>query len=157
MNITQVIAIAISIGVGIHATAHLACDFPRLIAADEETYKPMEQYFGVQPKSYVEFLKSVEVVTGTVMVILMTISFTLATSWLRRNNSETLPKPLKKIIGFNAFCYTHHLFVIVYTLLVIHGYYVYLIKIWYKKTVSNLLIIRPNVQNCSTLSDLVFI
>ncbi|XP_013623768.1 PREDICTED: respiratory burst oxidase homolog protein A-like [Brassica oleracea var. oleracea] len=134
LNFHKVIAIAISIGVGIHATAHLACDFPRLIAADEETYKPMEQYFGVQPKSYVEFLKSVEVVTGTVMVILMTISFTLATSWLRRNNSETLPKPLKKIIGFNAFCYTHHLFVIVYTLLVIHGYYVYLIKIWYKKT-----------------------
>ncbi|KAL0784072.1 hypothetical protein Bca101_000317 [Brassica carinata] len=135
-SVEVVIAIAISIGVGIHATAHLACDFPRLIAADEETYKPMEQYFGVQPKSYVEFLKSVEVVTGTVMVILMTISFTLATSWLRRNNSETLPKPLKKIIGFNAFCYTHHLFVIVYTLLVIHGYYVYLIKIWYKKTVG---------------------
>ncbi|XP_048607674.1 respiratory burst oxidase homolog protein A-like [Brassica napus] len=134
LNFHKVIAIAISIGVGIHATAHLACDFPRLIAADEETYKPMEQYFGVQPKSYAEFLKSVEVVTGTVMVILMTISFTLATSWLRRNNSETLPKPLKKIIGFNAFCYTHHLFVIVYTLLVIHGYYVYLIKIWYKKT-----------------------
>ncbi|KAL0842728.1 hypothetical protein Bca101_015973 [Brassica carinata] len=134
LNFHKVIAIAISIGVGIHATAHLACDFPRLISADEETYKPMEQYFGVQPKSYVEFLKSVEVVTGTVMVILMTISFTLATSWLRRHNSDTLPKPLKKIIGFNAFWYTHHLFVIVYTLLVVHGYYVYLIKTWYRKT-----------------------
>lgn len=138
MNLIQVIAIAISIGVGIHATAHLACDFPRLIAADEETYKPMVQYYGVQPKNYVEFLKSVEVVTGTVMVILMTISFTLATSWLRRIKSDsTLPKPLKKIIGFNAFWYTHHLFVIVYTLLVLHGYYVYLIKTWYRKTVSN--------------------
>ncbi|CAH8295699.1 unnamed protein product [Eruca vesicaria subsp. sativa] len=134
LNFHKVIAIAISIGVGVHATAHLACDFPRLIAADEETYKPMEQYFGVQPKSYVEFLKSVEVVTGTVMVILMTITFTLATSWFRRNKLNSLPKPLKKITGFNAFWYTHHLFVIVYTLLVVHGYYVYLIKTWYRKT-----------------------
>ncbi|KAG2333384.1 hypothetical protein Bca52824_004564 [Brassica carinata] len=134
LNFHKVIAIAISIGVGIHATAHLACDFPRLIAADEETYKPMEQYFGVQPKSYVQFLKSVEVVTGTAMVILMTITFTLATSWFRRNKLKSLPKPLKKITGFNAFWYTHHLFVIVYTLLVVHGYYVYLIKTWYRKT-----------------------
>ncbi|KAF8118734.1 hypothetical protein N665_0002s0047 [Sinapis alba] len=134
LNFHKVIAIAISIGVVIHATAHLACDFPRLIAADEETYKPMEQYFGVQPKSYVQFLKSVEVVTGTVMVILMTITFTLATSWFRRNKLTSLPKPLKKITGFNSFWYTHHLFVIVYTLLVVHGYYVYLIKTWYRKT-----------------------
>ncbi|KAG2334857.1 hypothetical protein Bca52824_006037 [Brassica carinata] len=134
LNFHKVIAIAISIGVGLHATSHLACDFPRLIAADEETYKPVEQYFGVQPKSYVQFLKSVEVVTGTVMVILMTIAFTLATSWFRRNKLKSLPEPLKKITGFNAFWYTHHLFVIVYTLLVVHGYYVYLIKTWYRKT-----------------------
>ncbi|CAN6973839.1 unnamed protein product [Brassica oleracea var. botrytis] len=134
LNFHKVTAIAISIGVGLHATSHLACDFPRLIAADEETYKPVEQYFGVQPKSYVQFLKSVEVVTGTVMVILMTIAFTLATSWFRRNKLKSLPEPLKKITGFNAFWYTHHLFVIVYTLLVVHGYYVYLIKTWYRKT-----------------------
>ncbi|CAF2118824.1 unnamed protein product [Brassica napus] len=134
LNFHKVIAIAISIGVGLHSTSHLACDFPRLIAADEETYKPMEQYFGAQPKSYVQFLKSVEVITGTVMVILMTISFTLATSWLRRKDYKNLPQPLKTIIGFNAFWYTHHLFVIVYTLLVVHGYYVYLIKTWYRKT-----------------------
>ncbi|KAG2334509.1 hypothetical protein Bca52824_005689 [Brassica carinata] len=134
LNFHKVIAIAISIGVAIHATAHLACDFPRLIAADEETYKPMEQYFGVQPKSYVEFLKSVEVLTGTSMIILLTITFTLATTWFRRNKLDFLPKSLKKITGFNAFWYTHHLFVIVYILLVLHGYYVYLIKTWYRKT-----------------------
>ncbi|WZZ37897.1 hypothetical protein YC2023_034156 [Brassica napus] len=77
LNFHKVIAIAISIGVGLHATSHLACDFPRLIAADEETYKPVEQYFGVQPKSYVQFLKSVEVVTGTVMVTSLVIVYTL--------------------------------------------------------------------------------
>lgn len=146
MNLTQVIALAISIGVGIHATSHLACDFPRLIAADEDKYKPMETYFGPQTKRYLDFVQSVEGVTGIAMVILMTIAFTLATTWFRRNKLN-LPGPLKKITGFNAFWYSHHLFVIVYSLLVVHGYYVYLVKPWYKKTVSNLLTTsRPNTK-----------
>lgn len=146
MNLTQVIAIGISIGVGIHATSHLACDFPRLIAADEDKYKPMEMYFGPQTKRYMDFVQSVEGVTGIAMVVLMTIAFTLATTWFRRNKLN-LPGPLKKITGFNAFWYSHHLFVIVYSLLVVHGFYVYLIiKPWYKKTVSNLLTTRPNTK-----------
>uniref|UniRef100_A0A1J3CL19 Respiratory burst oxidase-like protein A n=1 Tax=Noccaea caerulescens TaxID=107243 RepID=A0A1J3CL19_NOCCA len=133
LNFHKVIAIAISIGVVVHATSHLACDFPRLIAADEETYKPMEKYFGPQKKRYMDFVKSVEGVTGIAMVVLMTIAFTLATPWFRRNKLQ-LPGVLKKITGFNAFWYSHHLFVIVYSLLIIHGYYVYLIDTWSKKT-----------------------
>ncbi|CAH8312511.1 unnamed protein product [Eruca vesicaria subsp. sativa] len=133
LNFHKVIAIGISVGVVIHATSHLACDFPRLIAANEETYKPMEKYFGVQTKRYMDFVQSVEGVTGIAMVILMTIAFTLATPWFRRNKLK-LPGPLKKITGFNAFWYSHHLFVIVYSLLIVHGYYVYLIKEWSKKT-----------------------
>ncbi|KAL1196825.1 Respiratory burst oxidase-like protein A [Cardamine amara subsp. amara] len=133
LNFHKVIAIGIAVGVGIHATAHLTCDFPRLIAADEENYKPMEQYFGVQTKRYMDFVKSIEGVTGVAMVILMTIAFTLATPWFRRNKLK-LPGLLKKITGFNAFWYSHHLFVIVYSLLVVHGYYLYLTKTWYKKT-----------------------
>ncbi|XP_010491345.1 PREDICTED: respiratory burst oxidase homolog protein A-like [Camelina sativa] len=133
LNFHKVIAIGIAVGVGIHATSHLACDFPRLIAADEDEYKPMEQYFGPQTKRYMDFVQSVEGVTGIAMVILMTIAFTLATTWFRRNKLK-LPGPLKKITGFNAFWYSHHLFVIVYSLLIVHGYYVYLIKRWYKKT-----------------------
>ncbi|KAJ6417979.1 hypothetical protein OIU84_001377 [Salix udensis] len=39
-----------------------------------------------------------------------------------------------KLTGFNAFWYSHHLFVIVYTLLIVHGYYLYLTHKWYKKT-----------------------
>lgn len=105
----------------------------------------MEQYFGVQTKSYMDFVRSVEGVTGVSMVILMTIAFTLATPWFRRNKLK-LPGPLKKITGFNAFWYSHHLFVIVYSLLVIHGYYLYLTKTWYKKTVSNLLTITLNTK-----------
>ncbi|KAJ0266187.1 Respiratory burst oxidase protein A [Hirschfeldia incana] len=133
LNFHKVIAIGISIGVLIHATSHLACDFPRLIAANEEAYEPMVKYFGVQTKRYMDFVQSVEGVTGIAMVILMTIAFTLATPWFRRNKLK-LPGPLKKITGFNAFWYSHHLFVIVYSLLVVHGYYVYLIKEWSKKT-----------------------
>ncbi|KAH0861377.1 hypothetical protein HID58_089638 [Brassica napus] len=133
LNFHKVIAIGISVGVAIHAISHLACDFPRLIAANEETYEPMVKYFGVQTKRYMDFVQSVEGVTGIAMVILMTIAFTLATPWFRRNKLK-LPGPLKKITGFNAFWYSHHLFVIVYSLLIVHGYYVYLIKEWSKKT-----------------------
>ncbi|XP_033137907.1 respiratory burst oxidase homolog protein A isoform X1 [Brassica rapa] len=133
LNFHKVIAIGISVGVAIHATSHLACDFPRLIAANEETYEPMVKYFGVQTKRYMDFVQSVEGVTGIAMVVLMTIAFTLATPWFRRNKLK-LPGPLKKITGFNAFWYSHHLFVIVYSLLIVHGYYVYLIKEWSKKT-----------------------
>lgn len=131
----QVIAVGIGVGVGLHAISHLTCDFPRLLHASEEQYKPMIPYFGVQPTSYWWFVKGVEGVTGVIMVILMAIAFTLATPWFRRNKLN-LPKPLKKFTGFNAFWYSHHLFVIVYALLIVHGIKLYLTKTWYQKTVS---------------------
>lgn len=111
---------AIAMGVGIHAISHLTCDFPRLIHADPEKYEPMIQYFGYQPKNYWHFVKSFEGISGIIMIVLMAIAFTLASPWFRRNRVN-LPKPLKKLAGFNAFWYSHHLFVIVYTLLIIHG------------------------------------
>jgi respiratory burst oxidase len=66
----------------------------------------------------------------------MAIAFILAQPWFRRNRLN-LPKPLKKLTGFNAFWYSHHLFVIVYVLFIIHGYFLYLSKKWYKKTVRD--------------------
>jgi respiratory burst oxidase len=134
----QVIAVAIAIGVGIHAIYHLTCDFPRLLHASSEKYKLMEPFFGKQPTSYWHFVKSWEGVTGIIMVVLMTIAFTLASPWFRRGRVK-LPKPLNSLTGFNAFWYSHHLFVIVYTLLVVHGIKLYLSKEWYKKTVSTLI------------------
>lgn len=128
------IAVAIALGVGIHGISHLACDFPRLLRATPEEYEPMIQFFGTQATSYWTFVKSWEGITGIVMVVLMTIAFTLATPWFRRNRVN-LPKPLNKLTGFNAFWYSHHLFVIVYTLLIIHGIKLYLTHEWYKKTV----------------------
>ncbi|KAI7740677.1 hypothetical protein M8C21_025560 [Ambrosia artemisiifolia] len=159
INFHQVIAVAIAIGVGLHAITHLACDFPRLIHATEEEYKPMQQYFGDQAENYWHFLKEVEGYTGIIMLVLMTIAFTLA--WLRKGlklpsvfkklttynvfkNSKlydsfvkklTTPiDAINKVTGFNVFWYSHHLFIIVYAMLIVHGIKLYLTKEWYKKT-----------------------
>lgn len=129
------VAFGIAIGVGLHAISHLTCDFPRLLHATDVEYKPMKQFFGDErPNNYWWFVKGTEGWTGVVMVVLMAIAFILAQPWFRRNRLK-LPKPLKKLTGFNAFWYSHHLFVIVYVLFIIHGYFLYLSKKWYKKTV----------------------
>ncbi|KAF8390786.1 hypothetical protein HHK36_025314 [Tetracentron sinense] len=151
LNFHKVIAVAISIGVGIHAIAHLTCDFPRIIHASEEKYELMEKYFGEeQPSNYWWFVKGVEGVTGIVMVVLMAIAFTLATPWFRRSKLK-LPKPFKKLTGFNAFWYSHHLFVVVYTLLVVHSIYLYLTKTWYHKTTWMYLAVPVALYACERL------
>ncbi|XP_027339288.1 respiratory burst oxidase homolog protein C-like isoform X2 [Abrus precatorius] len=133
LNFHKVIAVAIAIGVGIHAIYHLACDFPRLLHASSEKYKLMKPFFGDQPSNYWHFVKSWEGVTGIIMVVLMAIAFTLASPWFRRGRVK-LPKPFNNLTGFNAFWYSHHLFVFVYALLIVHGIKLYLTQEWYKKT-----------------------
>lgn len=131
------IAAGIVVGVGLHAISHLTCDFPRLLHASDEEYIPMKPFFGdTRPNNYWWFVKGTEGWTGIVMVVLMAIAFTLAMPWFRRGRLN-LPKPLKRLTGFNAFWYSHHLFVIVYILLIIHGIFLYLSHKWYKKTVIN--------------------
>nr|GMC75266.1 Respiratory burst oxidase -like protein D [Ipomoea batatas] len=134
LNFHKVIAMAVAIGVGIHAFSHLTCNFVKLLHASPETYEPMVRYLGKQPESYWHFVKGVEGVTGIIMVVLMAIAFTLATPWFRRNKVK-LPKPFNKFTGFNAFWYSHHLFVIVYVLLFVHG--IHIVQKWYNKTVSH--------------------
>lgn len=132
----QVIALGIAVGVGLHAIAHLTCDFPRLLHATDEEYEPMKPFFGDErPNNYWWFVKGTEGWTGVVIVVLMAIAYILAHPWFRRNRLN-LPTTIKKLTGFNAFWYSHHLFVIVYVLFIIHGYFLYLSKKWYKKTVS---------------------
>ncbi|RDX75862.1 Respiratory burst oxidase-like protein C, partial [Mucuna pruriens] len=133
LNFHKVIAVAIAIGVGVHAIYHLTCDFPRLLHASDEKYKLMKPFFGDRPSNYWYFVKSWEGVTGIIMVVLMAIAFTLANPRLRRGRAK-LPKPFNKLTGFNAFWYSHHLFIFVYALLVVHGIKLYLTKEWYKKT-----------------------
>ncbi|MCL7024156.1 hypothetical protein MKW94_013639, partial [Papaver nudicaule] len=114
ISLHKVIAFEIGIEVAVHAFAHLTCDFHRLLHATKEQYELLKPFFG----------EGVEGVTGIIMVVLMAISFTLASPWVR----------LKKNQGFNVFWYLHHLFVIVYTLLIVHGIKTYLSKEWYMKT-----------------------
>ncbi|XP_009404716.2 respiratory burst oxidase homolog protein B [Musa acuminata AAA Group] len=134
LNFHKVIAVGVAIGVGLHAISHLTCDFPRLLHATDQEYVPMKRFFGdTRPDDYWWFVKGTEGWTGVVMVVLMAIAFTLASPWFRRNRLN-LPTPLKRLTGFNAFWYSHHLFVVVYILLIIHGTFLYLTKKWYKKT-----------------------
>lgn len=133
INFHKTIAAAIVFGVILHVGNHLACDFPRLVQSSNETYNYVKDYFGPQKPTYLDLVKGWEGVTGILMVIFMAVAFTLATRWFRRSLIK-LPKPFDRLTGFNAFWYSHHLFVIVYILLVIHGIFLYLEHRWYRKT-----------------------
>lgn len=134
INFHKTIAAGIVVGVILHAGNHLACDFPRLINESEKNYeKHLKDDFGKHKPKYITLIEGAEGVTGILMVIFMTIAFTLATRWFRRSLIK-LPKPFDRLTGFNAFWYSHHLFVIVYILLIIHGMYLYLVHKWYLKT-----------------------
>ncbi|KAM3410929.1 hypothetical protein ACQJBY_002880 [Aegilops geniculata] len=175
LNFHKVIAVGISVGAGLHIISHLTCDFPRLVHATDDEYEPMKPFFGdVKPPNYWWFLKGTEGWTGLVMLVLMAITFTLATGRFRKRelrrpkpkkseslveskNPNSLPGLLGRLTrsvsashnrltmlinalfnhftGYNAFLYTHHLFVIVYALLNVHGHFLYLTKKWQKKTV----------------------
>ncbi|CAI0417062.1 unnamed protein product [Linum tenue] len=134
INFHKTVAAAIVVGVILHVGNHLACDFPRLERASVVDYNLyLRNDFGDHKPSYFKLARGVEGVTGILMVIFMIIAFTLATTWFRRNLIK-LPKPFNRITGFNAFWYSHHLFVIVYVLLVVHGIFLYLVHHWYQKT-----------------------
>ncbi|TKW33314.1 hypothetical protein SEVIR_2G225800v4 [Setaria viridis] len=152
-NITfhKMIATAIVVGITLHAGNHLACDFPRVIAASPEEYALVAGAFGPGKPTYAGLLSGTEGITGLAMVVLMTVSFTLATHPFRKGEPKAggsgsgagsgaaavtsrLPAPLNRLTGFNAFWYSHHLLGIVYALLLVHGYYLFLVHRWYEKT-----------------------
>ncbi|KAK9705662.1 hypothetical protein RND81_07G074300 [Saponaria officinalis] len=126
------IACAIGGGVIIHAGSHLTCDFPRLVNSSPEKFALIASYFDNKKPSYWDLIKGYEGVTGITMVILLTISFTLATSKFRKNVVK-LGSPLNRLTGYKVFWYSHHLFILVYVLLLIHGFFVFLTKDWTHK------------------------
>ncbi|WOL19832.1 respiratory burst oxidase [Canna indica] len=134
-NITfhKMIATAIVVGILLHAGNHLTCDFPRLISTSTVEYEMVARYFGREKPTYGSLVTGVEGVTGIAMVVLMTISFTLATHRFRKNGAK-LPSPLNRLAGFNAFWYSHHLLAVVYLLLLVHGFFVFLVQSWYQRT-----------------------
>uniref|UniRef100_A0A7N0UWX5 Uncharacterized protein n=1 Tax=Kalanchoe fedtschenkoi TaxID=63787 RepID=A0A7N0UWX5_KALFE len=134
INFHKTIAAAIVIGVILHAGNHLSCDFPRLINESYATYNLyLTNDFGSSKPEYVQLVEGLEGITGILMIVLMVVAFTLATKWFRRNLVK-LPKPFDRLTGYNAFWYSHHIFVIVYILLIIHGFFLYLVHKWYLKT-----------------------
>ncbi|KAJ3669534.1 hypothetical protein LUZ60_011484 [Juncus effusus] len=134
INFHKVIAAGIAIGVFLHVVTHLTCDFPRLLHATAEQYEPIKKFFGdKKPPNYWWFVEGTEGWTGITMLVIMILAYILAQPWFRRNRLKNT-NPLKKWTGFNAFWFTHHLFVVVYALLVVHGVCLYLSKKWYKKT-----------------------
>ncbi|XP_077236456.1 riboflavin synthase-like superfamily protein isoform X2 [Tasmannia lanceolata] len=133
INFHRVIAFAIAVGIIVHAGNHLACDFPRLISSSPKEFDLVSSDFNNVRPTYKALLTGVEGMTGIAMVVLMTISFTLATRRFR-NNLVMLPPPFNRLTGFNAFWYSHHLFALVYLLLLIHGYYMFLVHQWYQRT-----------------------
>ncbi|KQJ98544.1 respiratory burst oxidase homolog protein E [Brachypodium distachyon] len=136
----KMIAAAIAMGICLHAGNHLACDFPRLIASSPGEYRlVLAAFFGEEKPTYRRLLSGVVGVTGVVMVLLMAVSFTLAASPLRTSSSSArgrrpLPFPLGHLSGFNAFWYSHHLLVVVYLLLLVHGWFMFLVPNWYQRT-----------------------
>jgi respiratory burst oxidase len=135
----KIIAMAIATGICLHAGNHLACDFPRLIASGPEEYRLLAGFFGEEKPTYRHLMSGVVGVTGIVMVVLMAVSFTLAARPLRRAAStrRLLPPPLGHLAGFNAFWYSHHLLVVVYLLLLVHGWFMFLVSKWHQRTVRD--------------------
>ncbi|KAH9621911.1 hypothetical protein KSS87_022414 [Heliosperma pusillum] len=133
INFHKVIAAAIVAGVLVHAGSHLTCDFPLLVNSSPEKFALIASDFHNKKPTYWELVKGVEGVTGIAMVILMAIIFTLATSRFRKNVVK-LPSPFNRLAGYNAFWYSHHLLVLVYVLLLVHGFFVFLVRDWTQKT-----------------------
>ncbi|XP_075509093.1 respiratory burst oxidase homolog protein E [Primulina tabacum] len=134
INFHKVIATAIAIGIIIHAGSHLICDLPRLARASPDKFSAIASDFahGVQP-TYGQLLAGTVGITGIVMVLLIVISFTLATRSFRKRGVK-LPAPFNRLTGFNAFWYSHHLLGLVYILLLVHGTSLFLVHQWYAKT-----------------------
>jgi respiratory burst oxidase len=145
INFHKVIAVGIAIGAGLHIISHLTCDFPRLLHASDEA---LAQYMGTPRRWHV---KGTEEWTRLLMLLLMAMAFVLATASFRRGLLK-LPGPLKRLPGFNAFWYSHHLFVVVYVLFIVHGRFLYLTHKWYKKSTWMYLAMPMALYACERLT-----
>ncbi|OIV98637.1 hypothetical protein TanjilG_12760 [Lupinus angustifolius] len=129
----KLIAPAIVIGTLIHVVMHMTCDFPRIASCPKQKFLTiLGPDFDYNQPTYLGVVATVVGITGIVMVLIMAFSFTLATQYFR--SVIKLPSPLHHLAGFNAFWYSHHLLIVVYILLIVHGYFLFLTKEWRKKT-----------------------
>lgn len=136
INFHKLIALAIVLGTLIHVLMHCTCNFVRLTSCPKGQFDAIfGGSFDYHQPTYVDLLGTTAGITGFLMIILMSFSFTLATHSFRRNVIK-LPWPFNHLAGFNSFWYAHHLLALVYVLLIIHGYFIFLTREWYKKTVN---------------------
>ncbi|KAK4790572.1 hypothetical protein SAY86_017876 [Trapa natans] len=134
INFHKIIALAIAVGTAIHGLMHITCDIPRISSCNKQKFMAyLGPNFDYKQPSYMDMVKSIPGVTGIIITILMAFAFTLATHSFRRNVVK-LSWPFHHLAGFNAFWYAHHLMVLVYILLVVHGYFLFLSRSWYSKT-----------------------
>ncbi|GAU36031.1 hypothetical protein TSUD_208000 [Trifolium subterraneum] len=134
INFHKLIAGGIVVGVILHGGTHLTCDFPRISDSDKSIFRQtIAAGFGYHQPTYMEILATTEVASGIGMVLLMAIAFSLATKWPRRR-SPVLPLSLRRVTGYNTFWYSHHLFVFVYVLLIVHSMFLFLTDKWIEKT-----------------------
>ncbi|XP_044978013.1 putative respiratory burst oxidase homolog protein H isoform X1 [Hordeum vulgare subsp. vulgare] len=134
INFHKVIALAIAIGASMHTIAHLTCDFPRLVSCPSDKFQQtLGPFFNYVQPTWGTLVTSTPGWTGILLILIMSFSFTLATHSFRRSVVK-LPSPLHHLAGFNSFWYAHHLLVFAYILLVMHSYFLFLTREWYKKT-----------------------
>lgn len=145
INFHKLIAVAIALTSLLHTALHLLCNYPRLSTCPYDVYSEYGgKLMGHKQPTYLGLMLTPVTVTGLLMIVFMCISFTLAMHYFRRNIVK-LPKPFNVLAGFNSFWYAHHLLVVVYALLIIHGYILIIEKPWYQKTVC-LLYTKANVR-----------
>ncbi|XP_073015719.1 putative respiratory burst oxidase homolog protein H [Primulina eburnea] len=134
INFHKLIALCIAIATLVHTLMHSGCNFVRLTKCPNNQFNAIfGPAFHFHQPSYLGMFGTVLGITGILMIILMIFSFTLAMHSFRRNVVK-LPWPLHHLAGFNSFWYAHHLLALVYALLIIHGYFIFLTRQWYKKT-----------------------
>lgn len=134
LDFHKCIAAAIAVGVFVHGTLHITCDIPKFVNCDDEKFfEALGDQFDKHP-TYADIAVTPVAITGILMVVLMAIAMLLATHWIRRSLVK-FPWPLHRLTGFNTFWYSHHLFVIVYALLLVHSIKLLLAGSWYKRTI----------------------
>ncbi|XP_009611455.1 putative respiratory burst oxidase homolog protein H isoform X2 [Nicotiana tomentosiformis] len=134
INFHKIIAWGIAIATFIHTLFHTSCNFVKLTSCPQSKFMTLlGSNFDYHQPTYLNLVASIPGITGILMTVFMLFSFTLATHSFRRNVIK-LPWPFHHLAGFNAFWYAHHLLFLVYILLILHGYFIYLTKEWYKKT-----------------------
>ncbi|KAI3782389.1 hypothetical protein L2E82_12434 [Cichorium intybus] len=155
INFHKVIAVFIVIATLVHTVAHLCCNFIRISTCPVDTFRRVYGNVLAAQPTYVDLLLTVPGFTGILMDIMMFFCFLLATHAFRRNVIN-LPWPFNHLAGFTSFWYAHHLLIIVYILLILHGYFLVFATFWYNKTTWMYLVVPMlmySIERVVTASD----